>query len=178
MHLAQCRIRRTNRSLLVCCDKVREGLVLCSEGVDLVVKEPTGLQIQDFRDKMNGKSEFVVRHKGVHRFCFTNRSPYHETLDFDVHETHFSYYDQHAEDEHFKPLLEQISKLQEALHNIQFEQHFIEADSERQATVNIQMSWRAIHKAIYESAAVIGASILQVYLLKRLFARKVWVLRV
>lgn len=35
--------------------------------------------------------------------------------------------------EHFNPLLEQISKLEEALYNIQFEQHWLEAQTERQA---------------------------------------------
>lgn len=35
--------------------------------------------------------------------------------------------------EHFQPLLEQISKLEEALYNIQFEQHWLEAQTDRQA---------------------------------------------
>ncbi|EOY11993.1 Emp24/gp25L/p24 family/GOLD family protein [Theobroma cacao] len=160
------------------------------EGVDLVVaielatccncqvKGPTGDQIQDYRDKISEKFEFVAHQKGVHRFCFSNKSPYYETVDFDVHESHFTYYDQHAKDEHFNPLLEQISKLEEALYNIQFEQHWLEAQTERQAIVNEAMSKRAVHKAIYESAALIGASVLQVYLLRRLFERKLGMSRV
>ena len=35
--------------------------------------------------------------------------------------------------EHFAPLMEQMSKLEEALYNIQFEQHWIEAQTDRQA---------------------------------------------
>lgn len=35
--------------------------------------------------------------------------------------------------EHLKPLLDNIAKLEEALYNIQFEQHWIEAQTERQA---------------------------------------------
>lgn len=35
--------------------------------------------------------------------------------------------------EHFRPLLDQIWKLEEALYNIQFEQHWLEAQTERQA---------------------------------------------
>lgn len=42
--------------------------------------------------------------------------------------------------EHFNPLLEQISKLEEALYNIQFEQHWLEAQTERQA---IGISWNS-----------------------------------
>lgn len=44
--------------------------------------------------------------------------------------------------------------------------------------VNEGMSQRAIHKAFFESAALIGASVLQVYLLKRLFERKLGTSRV
>ncbi|KAK2378303.1 transmembrane emp24 domain-containing protein p24beta2 [Trifolium repens] len=148
------------------------------EGVDLVVKGPAGEQIQDYRDKTGEKFEFVAHKSGVHKFCFTNKSPYHETIDFDVHVGHFSYFEQHAKDEHFNPLLEQIAKLEEALYNIQFEQHWLEAQTDRQAIVNDGMSRRAIHKAIFESAALIGASALQVYLLRRLFERKLGTSRV
>ncbi|PSS06018.1 Transmembrane emp24 domain-containing protein [Actinidia chinensis var. chinensis] len=148
------------------------------DGVDLVVKGPSGDQIHDFRDKTSEKFEFVAHQKGIHRFCFKNKSPYHETIDFDVHEAHFSYYDQHAKDEHLNPLLEQISKLEEALYNIQFEQHWLEAQTEQQAIVNEGMSRRAVHKVLYESAALMGASVLQVYLLRRLFERKLGTSRV
>ncbi|KAF7814853.1 transmembrane emp24 domain-containing protein p24beta2-like [Senna tora] len=149
-----------------------------NEGVDLVVKGPSGEQIQDFRDKTSEKFEFVAHKSGVHKFCFNNKSPYHETIDFDVHVGHFSYYEQHAKDEHFNPLLEQIAKLEEALYNIQFEQHWLEAQTDRQAIVNDAMSRRAVHKALFESAALVGASALQIYLLQRLFERRLGTSRV
>lgn len=62
------------------------------------VKGPNGEQIHDIRDKTSDKHEFVAYHQGVHRFCFTNKSPYHETIDFDVHAGHFLYHDEHAKD--------------------------------------------------------------------------------
>ncbi|CAN4102605.1 unnamed protein product [Withania somnifera] len=142
------------------------------EGVDLVVKGPSGEQIHDFRDKISEKTEFVAHHEGVYRFCFTNKSPYHETIDFDLHAAHFAYHDEHAKDEHFKPLFEHIGQLEEALYNIQFEQHWLEAQTDRQAIVNEIMSKRAIYKALFECSALICVSILQVYLLKHLFERK------
>ncbi|KAI7734798.1 hypothetical protein M8C21_005464 [Ambrosia artemisiifolia] len=148
------------------------------DGVDLVVKGPKGEQIQDFRDKTSDKSEFVVHEDGLYKFCFTNKSPYHETIDFDVHSSHFYNDVEHAKDDHFKPILEQISKLEDALYNIQFEQHWLEAETDRQALINEGMSSRAMHKALVESAALIGASVLQVYLLIRLFERKLGMSRV
>ncbi|KAK6934620.1 GOLD domain [Dillenia turbinata] len=158
--------------------KADSGWHRTHEGVDLVVKGPNGEQIHDFRDKTSEKFEFVAQHKGLHRFCFTNKSPYQETIDFDVHVSHFSYHKQHAKDEHVTPLLDQILKLEVALYNVQFEQHWLKAQTERQALVHEGMSKRAIHKAAYESAALIGASILQVYVLRRLFERKLGMSRV
>ncbi|XP_056162684.1 uncharacterized protein LOC130136604 [Syzygium oleosum] len=97
------------------------------------VKGSSGNQIQDSHDKISEKFQCMAHHKGFHRFCFTNKSPYHEIIDFDVHVGHFAYYDHHAKDEHINPLLEQIGKLEEALSNIQFEQHWLEAQTEHQA---------------------------------------------
>ncbi|XBH71149.1 hypothetical protein VPH35_098662 [Triticum aestivum] len=148
------------------------------DGVDLVVKDPNGNQVHDSRAKVSDKFEFIVQKRGVHRFCFTNKSPYHETVDFDVHVGHFSYFDQHAKDEHFGPLFEQIRKLDEDLYNVLFEQHWLTAQTDRQAILNENMSTRAIHKALLESAALIAASAVQVYLLRRLFERKLGTSRV
>ncbi|XP_022848703.1 transmembrane emp24 domain-containing protein p24beta2-like [Olea europaea var. sylvestris] len=80
--------------------------------------------------------------------------------------------------EHFNPLLEQISKLEEALYNIQFEQHWLEAQTDRQALVNESMARRAMQKAFFESIALIGACSIQVYLLLQLFERKLGTSRV
>lgn len=44
--------------------------------------------------------------------------------------------------------------------------------------VNDAMGRRAVHKAFFESAALVGASVLQVYLLRRLFERKLGMSRV
>ncbi|KAK9091841.1 hypothetical protein Syun_026752 [Stephania yunnanensis] len=148
------------------------------EGVDLVVKGPHGEQIYDARDKTSDKFEFVAHNKGLHKFCFTNKSPYHETIDFDVQVNHFTHYDQHAKDEHVNPLLEQIAKLEDALYNIQFEQHWLEAQTDRQAEINKGMGRRAVHKAVFESVALVGASLLQVFLLRRLFEKKLSTSRV
>lgn len=148
------------------------------DGVDLMVKGPEGDQIHETHDKITAMFDFVAHKKGPYRFCFVNKSPYHETVDFDVQVGHFTYYDQHAKDEHVKPLIEQIEKLANALYNIQFEQHWLEAQTDRQAIVNEAMSRRAIHKAIFESVALVASSVLQVYLLRRLFERKLGTSRV
>ncbi|CAN0927244.1 Transmembrane emp24 domain-containing protein p24beta2 [Linum grandiflorum] len=136
------------------------------------IKAPSGDLFHEMLDKTDVKFEFEVHERGVYQFCFFNKSPFHETIDFDVHISHFTYHDEHAKNEHFGPLMEQITKLEEALYNIQFEQHWLESQTDRQALVNEKMSRKAMHKAIVESVALVGASLLQVYLLHSLFDRK------
>lgn len=76
------------------------------------IKGPSGEKIHEIRDKISEKYNFVVRKRGVYRFCFTNKSPYHETIDFDVQVAHFAVHDQHAKDgeaqvlifKHYHPL--------------------------------------------------------------------------
>lgn len=62
------------------------------------VKGPSGDQIHVSRDRISEKFWFLDNKKGAYRFCFRNKSPNQETVDFDLHESHFSYHDQHAED--------------------------------------------------------------------------------
>ncbi|KAE8075504.1 hypothetical protein FH972_014214 [Carpinus fangiana] len=146
-----------------------------ADGIDLVIKGPSGEQILDFRDRKSLTIGFIAPGKGIYHFCFINKSPYHESIDFNVHVGHFKSLkpsEQHLQDAHVTPLLEQIAKLEEALDNIVFEQHWLKAETYRQAIVNDGMSRRAIHKAVIESVALVGANVLQVYLLKRLFNRK------
>ncbi|KAK9169865.1 hypothetical protein Syun_002005 [Stephania yunnanensis] len=98
--------------------------------------------IYDARDKTSDKFEFVAHNKGFHKFCFTNKSSYHETVEFDVQMNHLTHQDQHAKDEHVNPLLEHIAKLEDAIYNIRFEQHWLEAQTDHQAE-NSLLRWIA-----------------------------------
>ncbi|CAI0427609.1 unnamed protein product [Linum tenue] len=142
------------------------------DGVDFNITAPHGILVHEMKDKISEKYEFVVYYTGIYRFCFTNKSPYHETIDFDVHVSHYTFHDEHARNEHFWPLMEEMTKLEETLYNIQFEQHWLEAETERQSRVNNDLNRRATHKAMFESVVLVGSSCLQFYLLRRLFDRK------
>lgn len=74
------------------------GWIIVKPCCDYQVKGPKGEQVHDFRDKTSDKSDFVVHNEGLYQFCFTNKSPYHETIDFDVHSSHFYADVEHAKD--------------------------------------------------------------------------------
>jgi hypothetical protein len=74
--------------------------------------------------------------------------------------------------EHFEPVMGQIERLEEAIYAVQFEQHWLQSQTDRQEVVNRAMSRRVLYKAALEAFALVGSSVLQVVLLRRLFERK------
>lgn len=140
-------------------------------GIDLSIEGPGHFR-RDVQNQPAEKLEFTAHKQGPYRFCLKNNSPYSETVDIDVHVGHVPYYDQKAKDDHIDPLMSQIARLEEAIYSVQFEQHWLYAQTERQSILNDKLSKRLIYKALWEALALVGASILQVYLLRRLFDKK------
>nr|GEX32638.1 transmembrane emp24 domain-containing protein p24beta2-like [Tanacetum cinerariifolium] len=62
------------------------------------------------------------------------------------------------------------AKLEEAIYNIYLNNIGYKLENDRQAVVNKKKGKRAVHKALIESAALIGASILQDYILQHLLS--------
>ncbi|XP_024377477.1 transmembrane emp24 domain-containing protein p24beta2 [Physcomitrium patens] len=145
-----------------------------SVGVDLIVEAPAGYQVHSSKSKVEDKFNFIAVRRGLYKFCFYNRNYVHENVDFDVHVGHhITDIDvQLVKDEHIDPLIWQIERLEESLYSIQFEQHWLLAQTDRQEIVNDAMSKRLIYKAILEALALVGCSVVQVVLLRRLFEKK------
>ncbi|KAL0306239.1 UNVERIFIED_CONTAM: Transmembrane emp24 domain-containing protein p24beta2 [Sesamum radiatum] len=127
------------------------------DGVDLVVKGPNGEQIHDIRDKISDKHNFVAYHQGIYGFVSLTSPPIMKLLTLTC-------------------MLDISYTMMNMLK--MFEQHWLAAQTDRQANVNEKMSRGAIQKALFESAALILASGLQVYILRHLFERKLGASRV
>ncbi|KAE8685878.1 Emp24/gp25L/p24 family/GOLD family protein isoform 2 [Hibiscus syriacus] len=189
-----------------------------NEGVDLVITGPSGDQIHDFRNRVSEKYEFVVHKKGVYRFCFSNKSPYHETIDFDIKVGHFTspYTPGNLVGRHALPPAPRVIPLALGCPRIARSDSLGRMASDAQCVdvhgtcnlshssqgihddivgfdlnvtistflnviccaVNDNMGRRALHKAMLESVALVAASILQIFLLKRMFERKLGTSRV
>lgn len=149
-------------------------------GLDLIVEGPAGHQVHTSKAKVEDKFDFIAARKGLYKFCFFNRNQIHETVDFDVHVGYHivSPDEEHVKDEHIEPLMMQIERLEESMYSIQFEQHWLLAQTDRQELVNKSMSRRFMYKAVLEACALVGCSVLQVVLLRRLFERKLNMSRV
>ncbi|KAL2612811.1 hypothetical protein R1flu_024503 [Riccia fluitans] len=141
-------------------------------GVDLTVEAPNGRMMYQGHQKEEDKFEFDGPIRGYYRFCFSNKSPMHETIDFDVHVGHIVKKEELARPEDFDPLMHRLQIIEEALYSVRFEQHWLQAQTDHQAIMNQSMSKRVIYKALLESVALVACSFLQVYLLQRLFERR------
>lgn len=62
------------------------------------VKGPSEEQIHNSYDQITQKFDFTVHKPGIYSFCFYNKSPYHELVDFDLHVSHVAYINEHAKD--------------------------------------------------------------------------------
>lgn len=140
-------------------------------GIDLSIEGPGNFR-RNVQNQPAEKMEFTAPKSGAYKFCLKNNSPYSETVDISVHVGHIPYYDEKAKDDHIDPLMGQIAKLEEAIYSVQFEQHWLYAQTERQSILNDKLCKKLVYKAVLEALALIGASILQVYLLRRLFNKK------
>lgn len=139
-------------------------------GIDLIVEGPGGHQVHTSKDKVEEKFDFIATRRGLYKFCFFNRHSNHEHVDFDVQT---GYHIQSvAKDEHIDPLMTQIERLEGSLYSIKFEQHWLIAQTDRQEIANHAMNKRFMYKAVLEAACLVGCSLLQVVLLRRLFERK------
>eukprot|EP00245_Coleochaete_scutata_P004225 TRINITY_DN16516_c0_g1_i1.p1 TRINITY_DN16516_c0_g1~~TRINITY_DN16516_c0_g1_i1.p1 ORF type:complete len:217 (+),score=42.39 TRINITY_DN16516_c0_g1_i1:71-721(+) len=141
-------------------------------GVDLTVEAPAGHVVYSAKKQSEEKFTFIAGRKGMYKFCFANQSPIHETVVFEVHVGHIPTSSQVAKDEHFDPIEAAIYRVQEAVWQVQFEQHWINSNAERHENVDKSLNRRVMYKAALEAVAMIGASLLQVYLLRRLFEKK------
>lgn len=146
-------------------------------GVDLVVEAPGGYHAYSVRGRSEEQFSFVAIRAGEYRFCFTNHAPIHETIAFDVYSSHQAptpHHNMHemAKDEHIDPLLEHVQQMEESVTSLFYECRWLFAHAERQAELSKITSRRLIVKAFLQSAALIGSSTLQVYLLRRLFEKK------
>lgn len=143
-------------------------------GLDLIVEGPAGHQVHSSKALVEDKFDFTAARKGLYKFCFFNRNSMHETVDFDVHVGYhiLNADEEHVKDEHIEPLMMQIESLEESLYSIQFEQHWLLAQTDQQEIVNKAMSRRVVYKAMLEALALMGCSVLQVVLLRRLFEKK------
>lgn len=141
-------------------------------GVDLVVEDPDGYKTYSTEGQTKGKFDFMSMRDGDYRFCFTNKSPVYESVALEVFVGHQVKADDVAKDEHITPIQEKLSGLSNSVTSIAYEAKWFHAQSKRQNELAKVTTRKLVTKTVIQSLSLLGCGFLQVYLLRRLFEKK------
>ncbi|KAL3695277.1 hypothetical protein R1sor_009353 [Riccia sorocarpa] len=143
------------------------------EEVELVVTGPAGGTVTTLRSSVGDKFEFRAHRRGHYKFCFNNPTSIAEQISFSIHVGHIPQATEVAKDEHVFPLEVKIAQLREALESISLEQAYLKRRDIRHKKTNESTSRRLLWYTVLEYVALIGVSLLQVYLIQRLFSKRI-----
>ncbi|GJP47118.1 hypothetical protein CLOM_g6351 [Closterium sp. NIES-68] len=141
-------------------------------GVDLVISDPDGYTAFSTEGQTQGKFEFMSQREGDYRFCFTNKAPVFETVSLEVFVGHQVQAHEIAQDEHILPIVTKLSGLHNHITGIYLEAKWFHAQSERQNELAKATTRKLVVKTVVQSLALMTCSLVQVYLLRRLFEKK------
>ncbi|GBG77542.1 hypothetical protein CBR_g23987 [Chara braunii] len=142
------------------------------QGMDVQVTAPHGYNVYSARKKTEDEFLFHASKKGIYKFCFTNHAPYPEMVVFNLHITHHMAKEDVAKDDHFIPIINQVTSLEEALDSVYSELIYLRGRDMRHKKTAESTNRRLIVKASVQAAALVASSVLQVYLLRRLFEKR------
>jgi hypothetical protein len=152
---------------------IDHGLAWSDEpGVELVVTSPSGTKVTSIFANEGQKFEFQAHQRGLYKFCFNNPAPTPETISFHIHVGHIPGIEDLAKDEHLKPVNVMIAKLREALAAVSEEQIYLKARDLRHRTTNESTNRRLITYTVGEYVCLVGVSLGQVYLIRKLFDKR------
>lgn len=152
---------------------IDHGLAWADEpGVELVVTSPIGAKVIGITAKEGEKFEFVAHQRGMYKFCFNNPGPTPETISFYIHVGHIYGLMDLAKDEHLKPLNVNIARVREALAAVSGELIYLKARDRRHRITNESTQRRLISYTVGEYICLIGVSLGQVYLIRKLFDKR------
>eukprot|EP00245_Coleochaete_scutata_P003684 TRINITY_DN15516_c0_g1_i1.p1 TRINITY_DN15516_c0_g1~~TRINITY_DN15516_c0_g1_i1.p1 ORF type:complete len:215 (+),score=35.92 TRINITY_DN15516_c0_g1_i1:113-757(+) len=142
-------------------------------GMDFYITGPDGHRAWSSMHKMEDKFSFLAGKAGLYRFCFNNHAHVPESVVFDVHVGHVTGPEDVAKEEKLSPLTVKLDKIREAVYSISADQHYLRARQLRHKKTMESTRRRVIWYAMLEAATLIGASLLQVYVLRRLFEKRI-----
>ncbi|KAL2632397.1 hypothetical protein R1flu_017083 [Riccia fluitans] len=143
------------------------------EDVELVVTGPAGGTITTMKSNGGDKFTFRAHKRGHYRFCFHNPTSVPEQISFSIHVGHIPQAAEVAKDEHLYNVEVKIAQLREALESISLEQAYLKRRDIRHKKTNESTQRRLLWYTVLEYLALIGVSLVQVYLIQRLFSKRI-----
>ncbi|CAM6025463.1 unnamed protein product [Sphagnum balticum] len=142
-------------------------------GIELVVTGPQGNKVHSSTNKEAEQFEFRAPRRGLYKFCFHNSALAPEDLTFYIHVGHIPGIQDFAQDEHLKPVNVKIAQLAEALEAVSAEIRYMQNRDKRHRSTNESTQRRLIAYTVAEYVMLLAASIGQVYLIRKLFSKRI-----
>ncbi|CAI5504624.1 unnamed protein product [Closterium sp. Naga37s-1] len=143
-----------------------------SLGVDIVVEDPDGYHVHSAQGQTEGVFSFESMREGDYKVCFTNKSPINEEIVFELHVGHHFSEKELAKEEHVEQTRDKAKNLYERVMVLSMHAKFRHSQAQRLNELAKTTTARLIFKTAVQSGALILCSSIQVYLLHRLFERK------
>ncbi|CAI5474485.1 unnamed protein product [Closterium sp. Yama58-4] len=143
-----------------------------SLGVDIVVEDPEGYHVHSAQGQTEGVFSFESMQEGDYKVCFTNKSPINEEIVFELHVGHHYSEKELAKEEHVEQTRDKAKNLYERVMVLSLHAKFRHSQAQRLNELAKTTTARLIFKTAVQSGALILCSSIQVYLLHRLFERK------
>jgi p24 family protein beta-1 len=140
------------------------------------VTAPDGTMALSRRRESEGKYSLTAHMDGIYSICFSNQmsrlTPKEVDVEISVTGANNGGSDDLAKKEHLDPLEQQILQLSAAISAVHNEQKYMKMRETRHRFTNDSTNSRVLWWSFFEATILIGASLFQVYYLRRFFEQK------
>lgn len=141
--------------------------------IDFEVFNTDGDTIYTRHDSTEDNFQIVIGPAGDYKFCFHNKEHLAETVQFDLHMGHHTTNRKDiAKDDHVAVLMADLEVIAMHVGEIQADQAYFKGQELRARRTNESTRRKLVHYAIMETLILVGASALQVYVLRRMFEKR------
>eukprot|EP00850_Spirogloea_muscicola_P011647 SM000073S21423 [mRNA] locus=s73:112528:114189:- [translate_table: standard] len=140
--------------------------------IDMTVSGPAGNHIYNIQGKSEDRFQFRAPRAGPHKFCIINKSHMPESVDFHVTLGHELERRTVAKDEDFNPLVYSVHSIVNVATLVISDQEYYRSREARHRQTIESTSKRVVWYALAEAVTLVGASTLQVLILRRLFEKR------
>eukprot|EP00897_Mesotaenium_endlicherianum_P005231 jgi/Mesen1/4736/ME000241S03768 len=140
--------------------------------IDFWITSPHGNKQYEVKEQSEGTFQFMADWSGQHQFCMENQEHLAETVEFNFNVGHVHKREELATDEHMAEMMHQVDVINLEIGTIQQDQAYFRGREMRRRRTNESTNKRVLYYALLETVVLIGASALQVYVLKHMFERR------
>lgn len=145
--------------------------------VEFSILNPRGETVYHVSEREEDNFEFGATQTGLYQFCLEQKSHHVATIELNFQVGHVSPLTELATDAHMAEIIHDLQTIRINLGLIEQDQAFFKGRDLRRKHTSVSTNRRMFYYALLEAVVLVGASVLQVYVLRSLFERQAKVSR-